>query len=436
MPNDSKNTLVFIVIAMAMLLLYQMFVMQPAMQRKQAEARAQAAAAQANKPAAVAAPGVVPAGVPAAPPPIVAPRIPIDTPSLKGSLSLAGGRIDSLDLKRYHETLAPSSPLVGLFRPAGKPGAYFADFGWTGANLPGLPDARTVWTARSTGPLAPNRPLVLTYRSPQGLDFTRVVSVDDKYMFTVKDTVANYGAAPVTIAPYATVQRQGLPQSHAQNVHEGGIGVADGKLKLFKYGSWKKKTPSVDLTSTGGWFGITDKYWMAAVIPEQAQAVRATFRVTQPGGQDVYDASYLGGYKIIAPGKQTTWTSRLFAGAKTVPILKSYKDAGIPRFEDAVDWGWFWFFTKPIFSLLHVFYQLMGNFGLAIMLLTVVIKVLFFWPANKSYESMTKMKKVQPELEQIKKRHKDDPAKQQQAMMALYAQEKINPFMGCLPILI
>ena len=442
MPQEnSRNTFIFIACALVIFMAYEFLVLQPQAKRKQEEARAAAAAEQR---------GAAKAGQlsPAGQPPIVAiprsqavaasPRVTIDTPSLKGSVALRGGRVDDLFLKKYHETIDPRSPMVEMFRPDGVDHAYFADFGWVGANLPGLPDAGTLWTAPAGAKLTPTTPLTLTYRSPQGLEFTRTIAVDKDYMFTVQDTVANLGGQPVTLAPYATVQRQGLPLDRSKSgiIHEGAVGVLDGTLKLSKYGSWKKKG-QLDYTSTGGWLGITDKYWMAAVVPDQSQPIHATYRYTPSSGTEIYDTSFLGRYVNIAPGKQTTTTTRLFAGAKTVPILHGYETSlGIKDFDKGVDWGMFWFLTRPIFQVLEIFYKLVGNFGIAILLLTVAVKLLFFYPANKSYESITKMKKVQPELEKIRKRNEKDPAKQQQEMMALYQREKINPFMGCLPILI
>jgi YidC/Oxa1 family membrane protein insertase len=439
MPNDAKNTVIFIVCALALLLVYETFVTGPMMKRRQAERQAgQPAAAQTTSPAqaTAAAPGVL--GVPRAQAAAAAPRVKIDTPSVDGSLSLRGARIDDLFLKRYRQTIEKDSPEVELFRPAGARNAYFAEFGWTGANVAGLPGGSTLWNAAPGQTLAPGRPVTLTYRSPQGLVFTRTVSIDDKYLFTIQDTVANLGAAPVSISPYASVQRHGLPADLTRNqvVHEGAVGVVDDRLKMFSYSGWKKKQANTSLPSSGGWFGITEKYWLGAVIPRQGERVTATFRVVPSSGLDIYEAAYLGQARTIPPGRQVTETSRLFAGAKTVPLLRQYEEAGIPKFDAAVDWGMFWFLTRPIFSLLMIFYQTVGNFGIAILLLTVVVKLIFFWPANKSYESITKMKKVQPQIEELRKKHKQDPAKQQQEMMALYQREKINPFMGCLPILI
>ena len=439
MQNDSnRNTIVFIVLAVAIMLAYQWLVITPAEKRHQAELKAHPEAAATTSQT---------ASAPAAAAPVLlsrdaalaaSPRIAVETPALSGSISAQGGRIDDLFLKQYRETEAKDSLPVELFRPTGTEHAWFAEFGWTGQNLPGLPTRDTVWTVTQPGPLTPAHPVVLTYASPQGLVFTRTISVDDRYMFTVADTVANLSGAPITVAAYGSIQRQGLPEEHTKSrvVHEGAVGVFNSELSLKKYREWKKEHEETH-SSTGGWLGITDKYWLGALIPDQKEQIAGLFRVTPAGGVDIYEASYAGRPRIIAPGMQITETSRLFAGAKIVPVLKDYQDKlGIPRFDQAVDWGMFWFITRPFFWLLQQFHHLVGNFGIAILLLTVVVKALFFPLANKSYESITKMKKIQPKLEELKVRYKDDLPKQQQETMQLYQREKINPLMGCLPLVI
>jgi len=446
MPNESnRNTIVFIVCAVVILIAYQMFVLEPQAKRRQAEVQAQKAAAAAALPAGQA-PSI--AGGPASLTPLkptreaaraASPRVPVATPALTGSVSLRGARIDDLFLNRYRMTADPKSPAVELLRPEGAEHAWFADFGWAGANVPGLPGPQTVWTLSQGSTLAPGRPVVMTYDNGQGLVFTRTMAVDDKFMFTITDQVRNAGGAPVTLAPYASVQRQGIPADlgKTQIVHEGAIGVFDGKLNQEKYKDWKKDAAPKTYPSTGGWLGITDKFWLAALIPEQGEKVTGQFRVTQAGGLDVYDSNFVAPTRIVAPGAVTTHTTRLFAGAKTVPLLKEYgKTLGVPRLDDAVDWGMFWFITRPIFLLLDFFFQHIGNFGVAILLLTVTVKLLFFPLANKSYESMSKMKKLSKPMEELRAKYKDDPAKQQQEIMALYSREKVNPFMGCLPLLI
>jgi YidC/Oxa1 family membrane protein insertase len=450
--DNARNTVVFIVCAVALLILYQIFVLDPAARRRSAEVeRAQAAAE-------LQAPGTARSGpaVPAAAPSNVfvprtqaqgaSPRVPIDTPFLAGTLSLRGGRIDDLYLKQHRETLAEDSPNVELFRPEGAEHAYFAEFGWAGANIPGLPGDDTLWTRVSGDVLRPNSPVTLRYDNGAGLVFTRRIAVDDQYMFTVSDTVANTSGRPVELAAYGSVQRQGLPPGLANNMilHEGAVGVtsktADGggfRLQQLGFKKWREQG-EVARPSEGGWFGITDKYWLAALIPDQTEQVRSNFRVTPTGSTEIYEAVFTGPLQQIAPGTQVTESTRLFAGAKRDETLDAYGERlGIPRFDDAIDWGsMFWWITRPVFELLEFFHRLVGNFGVAILLLTVTVKLIFFPLANKSFESMTKMKKLQPQMQALKEKHPDDPAKVQQGMLALYQAEKVNPVMGCLPMLV
>ena len=321
--------------------------------------------------------------------------------------------------------------------------AYFAQFGWRGENVAGgVPGPNTVWTLTKGDKLTPTTPIELTWDNGNGLRFIRAISVDDQYLFTVKDTVANLGETPITIAPYGRVERQGLPEGLGKQMilHEGAIGTfGNGKsyaTDQIKYKDWAKKT-RVEETSTGGWMGVTDKYWLAALIPAQDEKIDARFTVRNIQNIEVHEANMLGAAHVIAPGKQIEETQRLFAGAKRAEVLQSYEQSlGLPRFVYAIDWGIFWFLTRPIFAVMEFFFGLLGNFGLAILALTVVVKLILFPLANKSYASMSKMRTLQPKMEEIKKKHGKDPQKQQQEMMALYQREKINPLAGCLPILV
>jgi YidC/Oxa1 family membrane protein insertase len=443
--DSSRNTIIFLVCALGLFFLYQQFVLGPDMKRREAEqARARAAAVQTQ-------PGQLPSAAPGvAPPPALtraaavaaSPRVPIATPALKGSLSLKGARIDDLYLTQYRQSVDKNAAPVELLRPEGAPFAWFAEVGWTGANVPGLPNADTQWTLVQGSTLAPGQPVVLRHTNGAGLIFTRQIAVDERFMFTITDTVANTSGAPVTLASYGSVQRQNVPKERGseQVVHEGAIGVLGTDkhtLELIKYKKWAKDNVVREKQSKGGWLGITDKYWLAALIPAQNETIRGQFRNVNAGSTEIFDANFVGAARTIPAGRQITETTHFFSGAKTVPVLKDYEQKlGIPNFDNAVDWGMFWFLTRPMFSFLLFIFQQVGTFGVAILLLTVVVRLIFFPLANKQYESLIKMKKVQPQMEELRKKYKDDPAKQQQELLALYQREKVNPVAGCLPILV
>jgi YidC/Oxa1 family membrane protein insertase len=371
----------------------------------------------------------------------LSPRIPIDTPSLTGSIALKGGRIDDLTLKDYRETVSPSSPNVVLLSPAGDPHAYYAEQGFVGetaGNDLALPTGDTLWKADTQGPLTQDSPLTLTYDNGKGLTFTRTIAVDDKYMFTISDKVVNIGSEPVTLHPYGLISRHELP--HVQGfyiLHEGLIGVVDDVgLEEISYQKSIDNPPSV-FKSKSGWLGITDKYWAAVAIPEQGKAFEAKFSGTQKDGRDRFQTDYLMAPLTIASGETAEAKGQVFAGAKEVGVVDGYAAKyGIPKFDLLIDWGWFYFLTKPLFFALDFFYKLVGNFGLAILIVTFCIKLVLFPLANKSYVSMSKMKLLAPEMQRIKERFGDDRMRQQQAMMELYKKEKVNPASGCLPILV
>jgi YidC/Oxa1 family membrane protein insertase len=368
------------------------------------------------------------------------PRVAIDTPALKGSIALKGGRIDDLTLKDYRETVEPTSPMVVLLSPAGGPGAYYAERGFVGGNGGAdlaLPTTDTLWTATSQATLTPSSPVTLTYDNGKGLKFTRTISVDDKYMFSVADTVENSGADAVTLYPYALVSRHELPHIQGYYIlHEGLIGVVDGGLEQITY---KKAVdnPPATFKSKSGWLGITDKYWATVVIPEQGKAFDAKFAGFQADGRERFQTDYLMEPLTIAPGATGEAKGQVFAGAKEVHLINDYEERyAIPKFDLLIDWGWFYFLTKPMFFALDYFYKLVGNFGVAILIVTLCIKLVLFPLANKSYVSMSKMKKLAPEMQRIKERYEDDRMRQQQAMMELYKKEKVNPASGCLPIVV
>ncbi len=447
MENDtSRNTILFVVCAVAIMVAYQVWVLGPQTKKHQLEAQ-RAASAAAAAPHAAGAPSSAALGVLSTPQALTAsPQVAIDTPSLTGRITLRGARIDQLFLKGYHTTTDPRSPLVQLLRPEGTAHAWFIQTGWTNRDATDLPDLDAIqWTARPGAELTPATPLVLTYDNGQGVKFTRTIAVDDHALFTVTDQVANGAAQPASLRPYGLVEQQGLPadMNNSSIVHEGAIGMLGGEadagkytLKLAKYKEWKKKGYP-DLISRGGWLGATEKYWLTALIPDQSETITAKFPVQAVNGVDVYKTGFLGAPQTIAPGQNLTRTVRIFAGAKTVPLLNAYGERyGLPKFDNAIDWGMFWFFTHPLFDLLEFLKGYIGNIGLSILAMTVLVKAVFFPLANKSYELISKMKKIQPLMEELKKRHGADQTKLQQETMALYQREKINPLMGCLPMLI
>jgi YidC/Oxa1 family membrane protein insertase len=367
------------------------------------------------------------------------PRVVIDTPSIGGSIDLKGGKLDDIILKDYHETVDPKSPNVRLFSPPGAPDAYWAETGFVGPAGAKTPGLDTVWTAdRQT--LTPTQPVTMTWDNGAGLVFKRVVAVDDKYMFTIVDSVANSGAAPATLQPYALVLRHGRPTVGGYSVlHEGFVGViGDGGVQEVTYANIEKATGKVNsFKGDGGWLGFTDKYWGSAVIPAQTAPIEARFTASGTVQPVDYQADFLGKEQSVAPGATVETTTRVFAGAKEVSTIDNYAaKLGIKKFDLMIDWGWFYFITKPLFLLIDTIYHWVGNFGLAILIVTVMVKLAFFPLANRSYRSMAKMKKIQPQIAALKDLYPDNRVKQQQEQMELFKREGVNPVAGCLPMVI
>jgi YidC/Oxa1 family membrane protein insertase len=374
-------------------------------------------------------------------------RLSIDTPKVSGSISLRGGRIDDLSLKTYRETLEPGSPTVQLLSPVGEDLAYYAVFGWlpgTGLAVGDVPDASTEWTLAGGDNLAPGQPVTLRWTSSKGLTFQRDVSVDEDFMFTVTDTVQNSSATPVTLQPYGIVARHGLPK--LQNifvVHEGAIQRVDGELTETDYADIaalevdaREGLPAeVTEATTDGWVGFTDHYWMTTLVPEQGKPFKSVLKYVPDAG--IYQAEVRQPVVSLEAGATATSSTRFFAGAKEWATIRSYeRDGGIAGFLDSIDWGWFFFLTKPIFAVLHWLNVHIGNMGIAIIALTFILKFLVLPLAYKSYVSMARMKELQPEMEALKERAGEDKQKLQREMMQLYKDKKVNPAAGCLPILI
>jgi YidC/Oxa1 family membrane protein insertase len=375
------------------------------------------------------------------------PRLTIDTPKLSGSLSLRGGRIDDLSLKTYREELPAGSPIVRLLSPVGQDLSYYSIFGWlpgTGLDVGDVPDANTAWTADAGATLVPGQPVTLRWDNGKGLTFLREIAVDEDFMFTVTDTVQNGSAAAVALQPYGIVARHGLPQ--LQNifvVHEGAVQRIDGELTETDYSDVteldvdpREGLPAeVTEATTDGWIGFTDHYWMTTLVPEQGKPFKSVLKYVPTSG--IYQAEVRQPVISVNPGTTATSSIRFFAGAKEWATIRAYEnEGGIPGFIDSIDWGWFYFLTKPIFAVLHWLNAVIGNMGWAIIALTVVLKIIVLPLAYKSYVSMARMKELQPEMEAIKERAGEDRQKMQREMMQLYKDRKVNPAAGCLPILI
>ena len=428
--TDNRNMILAVILSGVVLLAWQYFYNVPQMERQRAQQAQQAELQKpAPKPAETTSPSSAPpqpgstAPSPAAPaassPAAVvsrdqalaeSQRVKIETPSLIGSISLKGARIDDLSLVKFRDTVDPASPAIVLYSPSGTAAPYYAEFGWVPAagSTVRVPDRNTEWQQESSGALTPTSPVVLKYDNGEGLTFRRTISVDERYLFTIKDDVSNVGNAPVTLYPFALISRHGAPQVSGYYIlHEGLIGYLGGD-GLQEY-SYKKidDAKSVSFNATDGWLGITDKYWASALLPDTNAKLQARYSSNLVGNLRTYQADYLAEPQTIAIGGNASVNSRLFAGAKEVGVVGinfpfgpgGYnKQLGLNHFDLLIDWGWFYFITKPMFLGLDFFYHLVGNFGIAILLVTVIVKLLFFPLANKSYASMAKMKSVQPQL--------------------------------------
>jgi YidC/Oxa1 family membrane protein insertase len=455
--NEQRNLVVAIGLSILILIGFQVFYETPRVKQQQAEqavprqTQSEAQTPGAAPAAAVSVPGSA-AGVPtgAAPVPVVRERaavlgeqlgagnrIRIDTPRLKGSIARTGARLDDLTLADYHLTPDPASPGIVLLSPSGTEKPYYAEFGWVPEerSVP-VPDSATVWAA-SGDTVTPGKPVTLSWDNGQGLVFEKQIGVDDNYMFQVTERVRNTGDKPVTLLPYGLVSRHGTPETAGFYIlHEGPLGVLDGTLNEVKYKDLREKG-AIQKTSTGGWLGMTDKYWLVSLVPDQQAPVTARFLYTQRQGEDRYQADILGEARTVAPGASTSAATRLFAGAKEVRLLDRYdSDLGIAKFDLAIDFGWFYFLTKPFFYALILLHKIVGNFGIAILLFTVVVKGLFYPLADKSYRSMSKMKQLQPEIVRLRERYGDDKERINKEMIELYKREKVNPLSGCLPVFI
>ncbi|MFQ5938726.1 MAG: membrane protein insertase YidC [Alphaproteobacteria bacterium] len=463
---DQRNLVIAIVLSIVVILAWSVLYDLPRIERERARQqqaveqqigeRPTAETGQPTAPTPADAPPPAPTTAAAEPEPAVdramlleaGPRVAIASPRLEGSISLTGARIDDLSLIDYRVTVEPDSPEIILLSPSQAPDAYFADFGWA-ADDPSvvLPRADTVWQADGEI-LGLDQPLTLTWDNGQGLTFIQSYAIDENYLFTVTQRVENTGAASLTLFPYGRISRTGTPEVIPWwFMHEGPVGVLNGTLKEAYYNDetcWfsclnVQGEEQIQETSAGGWIGIKDQYWLVALVPDQGSEFKARFTYRNPGqGIDKYQVDYVEqGGQVLAPGAAIQTTSHLFAGAKEIRVLEGYsEELGVERFRMAIDFTKFYFLTIPLHKVLLFFYEHLGNYGLAIILLTVIIKLVFFPLANRSYRAMSRMKKLQPKMVKIRERFKDDKQRMNQELMALYKREKANPVSGCLPILI
>ncbi|QBK29857.1 membrane protein insertase YidC [Roseitalea porphyridii] len=461
MDNNNRNLFLTIALSVLILTLWQIFYVNPQIeaerqaqieQQAQIEVQAPEAAEDTAAPATSGAEGDIPqatvsgsapeagaAGAGAADRDTAVAaaerRVPIETPTLTGSINLTGARFDDLSLKNYHVEVDEDSPIVDLLSPVTGPDPYFAEFGYTG--IDGAPGPTAEWQVDGNAVLTPDSPVTLTYSAPNGLDFTRRIAVDDNYMFSITDEIANAGTGAVALQNYGRTTRYTIPATPPIFIlHEGMIGVTGEEgLTELTFGEMRDDGQVVPGKSSDGWLGITDKYWATAIVPRNTTYQPRYSFFTD--GSSRYQADFLSDAVTINAGQSATVENLFFAGAKKTRIIDAYEaDRDIRQFELMIDWGWFHFITKPLFHLLYWLNSVFGNFGVAILIATVLIKLVFFPLANKSYASMARMKVVQPKMQEIKERYGDDREKMQKAMMELYKKEKINPIAGCWPVLI
>ena len=448
--GDQKNLILAAVLSFLVIGLWEVFVIGPQREEARIANEIQAARQAADPTPDATAPGGVVAPADA----VVlsredalarSERVIIDSPSVDGSISLIGGRIDDLNLKDYRVTIEEDSPEVTLLSPTSGPAPYYSVFGWAGANAGQLPGLKTPWELVEGSTLDVGAPVTLEWTNDKDITFRKTYEIDEDYLFTVTQEVTNSLSDTLTLRPYGIIARHGEPETLGMYLlHEGAIGAYDGITEEMDYDEFAdspfERTENANLkkidVAENGYIGFTDKYWMTALIPEPGTAFTAAYKVGITG-EAVYQTDVRLNSLSVPAGETAKAKVYFFAGAKRAEVLKQYEEElGVDRLYDAIDWGWFYFLTKPFFWLLSTIYKIVGNFGVAIILLTVLVKAVMFPLAYKSYVSMGRMKKLQPETEKIREKHKEDPQAMQRAMMALYKKEKVNPAAGCLPILL
>lgn len=363
-------------------------------------------------------------------------RINISNEYINGSITLTGARIDDIILKKYFSDLSEDSDNVKYFSPKGSNNSYFAEYGWVSSNSNiKLPKVDTIWKSNGNV-ISPNSPVILTWDNGNGLIFERKISIDNEYMFNIDQTVINKSSEDIILYPYGLINRTGFPKlSGLFILHEGPIAVLNDRVKELNYDDLEDDK-KISEKSNNGWIGITDKYWLAALIPDQKSNFEGFFQSFDKGTNIKFQTSYLGPQINIPSNSQNSYSSQFYSGAKVLPILDKHEDNGIPMFDKAIDFGWFYVITKPLAYLLNFFSTYLGNVGLAIIALTICIRIILFPLANKSFKSMNKMKVLQPKMMEIRERYGNDKVQMQKEVMALYKKEKANPLAGCLPILL
>jgi len=365
-------------------------------------------------------------------------RVKIISPSLSGSISLKGLRFDDLTLLKYKQDLSENSNYVELFSPAQSKESYFAEIGWFSSNAEGyVPNSNTLWQTDGNE-LTPKQPVNLSWTNPDGVQFLVNINMDEDYLFTVKQTTVNKSTKPISIQHYGLLNRNYHSDEKLVNIlHQGPIGVINSKLEEYSYDSLKDDKSKKFLQSSVAWLGITDKYWLTAFVPDRNSTYSSNFNYALNGGFDKFQTDFIAPAKIVEPDEEISVTHRLFAGAKKVDLLDKYEKLyNIELFDRAIDFGWFYLITKPVFTALNFFHDYVGNFGISILIVTILIKLALFSLANKSYRSMKKLKELQPEIDRIKHLYNNDKTRLNQETMEFYKREKVNPFSGCLPLLI
>ena len=364
-------------------------------------------------------------------------RVTFDNSKIKGSINLEGGIIDDLVLEEYRETLDPTSDFITYLNPLGSQDAYYLDTGWVSPDSTiELPNNKSVWKADKTS-IGMNDPVKLTWQNSQNITFEKIITLDEHYLFSVDQRVINNSGKSFDLYPFGLSKRQGIPEMENFFIlHEGPLSITDSVLKEYDYDDLKDKK-KIKLNSVGGWIGMTDKYWQTAIISDQNEPIQQTYSYSYVENTDNFQTDLVGTKIVVGEGDNISHNLKLFAGPKIVSVIDQYMDEyGVQEFDRSVDFGWFYFLTKPIFHVLEFIFGYVGNFGWAIIIFTLLMRICFFPLAQASFKSMAKMKKLGPELQRLKEQYGDDRAGMQKEMMALYKREKANPIAGCLPILL